>query len=41
MIIDPWGRVLGSCADEIGFASAIPDLQSLRDIRAQMPLKRS
>lgn len=36
-IVDPWGRVLAGCADEVGVAVAELDFTVLEEIRAQLP----
>ena len=38
MIIDPWGRVLSQCSEEVGYCAAELDMSLLREIRSQLPV---
>ncbi|GAB6021841.1 hypothetical protein CHUAL_004413 [Chamberlinius hualienensis] len=38
MIIDPWGKVLASCKEEIGIAICEIDLEMIRKVREELPV---
>lgn len=38
MIIDPWGKVLASCEDKVGYCSASLDFSQLEDLRRKLPV---